>query len=109
MADDRRDFGVNQFLRNRGTDFRVSLIVLGQELDFQYFTVDLDLLRVRLIDCQANAVFIILAQVRDGTRQRSCVRNLHRNRGLNRCFGFRCRFGFFFAATHDTGSQHRGE
>ena len=94
--------GIHQFLRNGGTDFRVCLIILRHELDVQYFAVNLDLLGIGLIDCQAYTVLIVFAQVRNGPGQRSGVRDCDRHRRFNRRGGCGDRSGFYlFLAAGD--------
>ena len=109
MADHSGNFGINQFLRNRGTDFRVGLIVFGHEFDAQYFAVNLDFLGIGLIDREAHAILVVLAQMRDRTGQRPRVGDGHDNGWLGRCSRFSGRRRLFFATTNDTGSDHGRE
>ena len=107
MTNDCDHLRIHQFLRNRGADFRVSLVVLGHEFYVQYFAVDLDLFGVGLINREANTALVIFAQVRDGTRQRARVCNRDRDGRLSRRFGcFGRRFRFFLAAANEAGSEH---
>ena len=109
MAYDGDDFGVDQLLCNRGTDFRIGLIILAHEVDLQHFAVDLDLFGIGLINGQSHPIFIVFAQMRDRARQRTRMGDFHRNGRLSGDFNFRRGLGFFFAATDDTGGQQGSE
>ena len=107
MAHDSNDLRVHQFLRNGSADFRIGLVVLGDELDIEYFAVDLDLLGIGLINSKTYAVLVILAQMRDGTCQRTGVGDGYGYGRFSGCCGRgnRSRFCFFFTAADDTGSK----
>ena len=109
---DRNHFGIHQFLGDGCTNFRIRLIVFCHELDVQQLAIDFDLLGIGLIDRESNTVFIILAQVRDGTRQWARVSDGHCHGWLSRCSrrdDYRCRFRFFLATANKSGGEHCGE
>jgi hypothetical protein len=77
VADHAGDFGVDQLLRDRGADFRIGLVVLGDEDELHFLAVDLGLGRVGLVDREARAVLVVLAEVRDAAGERSDVADFH--------------------------------
>jgi hypothetical protein len=72
-----RDFRVDQLLRHGGSDLRVGLVVFGDQRELDRVAADLRASRVRLLDGEARAVLVVLAEVRDAARERRDVADLH--------------------------------
>jgi hypothetical protein len=72
MADDARDFGVDELLGDDGPLLRISLIGLRLELEFHGLSADGHALGIELVDRQLRAVLVVLALVglRSGQRRR---------------------------------------
>src|SRR6185436_16722188 len=77
MADHAGDFGVDQLLRDRGADFGIGLVVLGDEDELHFLAVELGLGRVGFLDREARAVLVVLAEVRDAAGERADVADFH--------------------------------
>ncbi len=109
MADHAGHLGIDQLLRDRGPDFRIGLVVFGDEHELRVLAVDLDLGRIGLVDRQARAVLVVLAQVRDAAGQRPDMADLDFNRRRGRWGRLNCglgRFGLLVFAT--AGQGYRG-
>ena len=65
--------GVDQLLRNRGSDLGIGLVVLGHQRELHRLAAELHFRLVRFVDGEARAVFIVLAQVRDLAGERAYV------------------------------------
>ena len=90
VPDDARDFRVRKFLRDRGPELRIRLVVLALQHEMNGLAADLHFLGVGLLDREARAVFVVLAEVRDAACQRTCMTNFDGDRvvgGRLRCFG----------------------
>ena len=78
MPNHADDFCVDKLLRDRGADFRVRLIILGEQQELHFLAVDLDLRRVRFFDREARAVLVVFPEVRDAAGERCDVADVDR-------------------------------
>jgi hypothetical protein len=112
VPDDAGHLRVGKLLRDRRADFRVGLIVFGDEHELRVLAVDLDLRRVGFFDRQPRAVLVDLAQVGDAAGQRPDVADLDFNGwGRRRRLVFDGRLlGFLLTATDQAdGRGEQGE
>ena len=82
MADHADHLRVHELLRHRGADLRVGLVVLGDQRELDRLAVDLDAGGVGLVDREARAVLVVLAEVRDAAGERPDVADLRLRGGL---------------------------
>jgi len=109
VADDTGDFRIDELLRDRGPDLGIGLVVFGDEHELRLLAVDRDLRRVRLVDREARAVLVVLAQVRDAAGERRHVADQDRDaRGRRSLRGF-CRLALFLAARSEPERGDDGE
>jgi hypothetical protein len=71
MPDDRRHLRIHELLRDERAELGVALVVLAHHAEEDGHPPDHQPLRVGLVDGERHAVLVILALVRDGTRQRA--------------------------------------
>ena len=108
MSDDTSDLRVREFLRDRGTELRISLIVFAHQHEMHGLAADLHLLAVGLLDCETRAVFIVLAEMRDAAGQRTRVTDGDGHRFVSGRFGrFRGLFRLFLL-TAAVRNEQRG-
>ena len=113
VADDAGDLGVDQLLRDDRALLRVGLVVFGDELELDLLAVDHDVLGVGIVDRQAGAVLVVLAQVRLRAGRRADVADLddgfgHGRRGRRAAGGF-CGLLRLFLAAAVSGQQRCGD
>ena len=110
MTDDARNLGIGELLRDRRAELRVGLIVLGHQLELDGLAADLDLFRGGLLDREAGAILVVLAEMRDAAGQRAGMADPHGDgvvgggRGLGSFGGF---FRLFLLAAA-VGGDKRG-
>ena len=97
MADYADNLGVDKFLRHRGANLGIGLVVFLDQHELGVLAVDLDFRGVGFVDGEHGAVFVVLAQVGDATGERADVADLDFNRRRRRGRSRRG-FGFFLAA-----------
>ena len=84
MTDHCDDLVVDQLLRDLRRRTRVGCVVLRVELQRDLLAADRQALGVDFFNCQARAVFVVLAQVSDTAGQRCNVTDLDDRRRLQR-------------------------
>jgi hypothetical protein len=94
VTDDAVYLGINQLLGNDRTLFRVGLIILRHQFEFNLGATDFQTLGVQFFDRQHGAVFVILTQVslRAGHRRHMAEFDDHFRLGCRR--GGRRRGGY---------------
>jgi hypothetical protein len=97
------DLGIDELLRHGGADLRVLLVVFRDQRELRRLSADLDIRFVRLVDREARAVLVVLAEVGDAAGQRPHVADPdfdgRRCRGSrSRLFGFGLGCRLLFAA-----------
>ena len=101
MADDARDLGIDELLGDGRAHLRVGLVVFAHHFELDRLAADLDLPFGGFVDREMDAVFVVLAEVRDAAGQRARVADLddhdifRRRRRRLRGLGL---LGFFLAA-----------
>jgi hypothetical protein len=110
MADNAGNLGVDQLLRHGVAYLRVFLVVFRQQLELDLPAAEADARGIGFIDCEAGAIFVVLAQVCDASGERSDAADLYHQR--RRGWWWRGRRGrFFLAASHqgDCGNDGKRE
>jgi hypothetical protein len=106
------DLGVDKFLRDRGTELGVGLIVLAHHFELDGLAANFHFLGGGFVNGQMHAVFVVLAEVSDAAGQWAGMSDLDCDDFFNGCrrwgcFRSFCRFfGFFLATT--VGHHQRG-
>ena len=77
VADHGGHLGVHQALGHLGGDFRVGLVVFGDQLELDLLATDGHAFGVQFVNSQLDAGFAVLAQVGDRTGQRGNLTQLH--------------------------------
>ena len=85
VARNARDLGVDHLLRDGRAHLRIGLVVLAHELELDRLAADLHLAGGVLVDGQAGAVLVVLAEVGDAAGQRAGVADLDGDDFLGRC------------------------
>ena len=84
MADDADDVGIDQLLGGGGALLGIRGVVLREQLEAHLLAADLELLGIELLDRQAGAVLVVLAEVRDRAGQRRDMPDLDHGLGARR-------------------------
>ena len=117
MAGDAGDLGVDELLGDGRPHLRVGLVVLAHELELDRLAADLHLAGGVLVDGQAGAVLVVLAEVGDAAGQRAGVADLDgddffgrgRGGGGLRRFGGLLRFFLTAAVNGDERGRDEGQ
>ena len=105
VADHAGYLGVDQLLRHGGADLGISLVVFTHQLEGDLFAIQGHAPGIGLVDRQAHAVFVVLAQMGDAAGERADMADLHHRRrwfsrfGWLGCLDRRGGLRFFLAAT----------
>ena len=119
VTDDTVDLGVDQLGGHRGALLRITSVVFRQQFDGHLLAADGDALGVQFLDGHARAVFVVLAEVGDGTARGTNVADLDHGGDRSRCRGCsgrRCGSGggrrrllFFAAGNHQGSGRNQGQ
>ena len=75
MADHALNFGIYQFLGSSSALFWIGSIVFSQQFELDNFVTNFDARRIQFFNGHLGAIFVVLAQVGNGTAGRSNVTN----------------------------------
>ncbi len=108
VADNAGDLGINKFLRHGVADLRIGLVIFRHDFELDLLAADGDSGRVGFVNGEADAILVVLAQVRDAAGERRDAADLdHHWRGRGRCLDRGRRRRCFLAATHHgDGGKH---